>query len=324
MASTTPVSALSSISEESDATTMAMPLADITNREPASEKPGNKKVTIDKLSVALLSTAVGPNNVTMASENHHPNPVHVPEFHEATFSEDPVALKQEQTCHESHAGTSGSLDHCVASLEQENDADTAQDSVSDESHGKIPKVSFHIDGDLLIKARGPDGLILYNVCSANMAACSPVWRKMIYGGECQRSCDGEWTIDMLDADDSPLGLDVLFSIAHYKFHHIQKRYDVNDLYSIALVANKYVCTHLLVPWMKEWMSGLHYHVVMNDSQNDDEKTLYTSWVFGDVDQFSKGLKKCALKAAIGPGGVLLNAKGGDWDEQGLPSEIVST
>ena len=71
---------------------------------------------------------------------------------------------------------------------------------------------------------------------------------MIYGGDWQRLCDGEWTIDMLDADDSPLGLDVLFSIAHYKFHHIQERYDVNELYSIAWVANKYVCTHLLVPW----------------------------------------------------------------------------
>ena len=331
MANTVPGPALSSICEESDGIAMAMPLGDITNRDPASQRPGNKNVAVDQLSVALHSTAVGPDNVTMPSENNKTkktkktskiNKAHEPEFHKPTFSEDTVALKQEQTCHGSHVGTSGSPDRSVASPDQVIDSDTAQDSLSHESHGKIAKISFHIDGDLLIKARGPEGLILYNVCSANMAACSPVWRKMVYGGDCQRLCDGEWTIDMLDADDGPLGLDVLFSIAHYKFHHIQKRYDVNELHSIALVANKYVCTHLLVPWMKELMSGLHYHVVMNDNHNDDEKTLYTSWVFGDVDQFSKALKKCVLKATLGPDGALLNAKGCRWDEQGLPSEIV--
>ncbi len=73
---------------------------------------------------------------------------------------------------------------------------------------------------------------------------------MIYGGEHRCPPHGSWTIDLLAEDDNHFGLDLLFSIVHYKFHHIRSRYDVDDLFSIA-PCGKHVCSArtLLVPWM---------------------------------------------------------------------------
>ncbi|KAK3375888.1 hypothetical protein B0T24DRAFT_525851 [Lasiosphaeria ovina] len=199
----------------------------------------------------------------------------------------------------------------------EDEPDTHADTVV------VKFVSYHIDSDLEVKVRGPEGVIVYKVYSALIAAASPVWRKMIYGGDHTRPQTGKWIIEMLDSDDDAYGLDVLFSVIHYKFHDIPHRPDVHQLYSIALVVEKYECVHLLVPYMSEWVEGLDQHVVSGgEFRGDYEETLFLCWVIGEGRWFSHVISTAANNSTIDSEGNMINGKGQPWAAQRLPSAII--
>ncbi|KAK3332318.1 hypothetical protein B0T19DRAFT_473232 [Cercophora scortea] len=187
---------------------------------------------------------------------------------------------------------------------------------------RLSILSYHVDGDLYIKVRGEEGIALYKVCSPLIAAASPVWRRTVYGGEHPRPDHGKWIIEMIDSDDYVYGLDIIFSIAHYKFHEIPTRPDIDQLYYISKVAEKYQCTHLFIPYMEKWVTGLNWHVVMNGDHNDNDKTLYTTWVLGEGRWFSRVVTKVAHKASVDERGILLDTKGQPWKHQGLPNGII--
>ncbi|KAK3381956.1 hypothetical protein B0H63DRAFT_476982 [Podospora didyma] len=209
---------------------------------------------------------------------------------------------------------------CLAPIAEESSPVPVQDVKPKE--GVIKAMSYHRDSDLYIKVKEPNELKFYKVWSATIAAASPVWRKMIYGGEYPRPETGLWIIHFLDEDDYWFGLDIVFSIAHYKFHEIPARPDVDQLFEVAHVAEKYECTHLLVPYMEKWVDGLNWHCIMKPGRTDDDKTLYLTWVFGEVRWFSKVLSKVANKATIDDNGDLLDASGRPWKNQGLPNALL--
>lgn len=72
------------------------------------------------------------------------------------------------------------------------------------------------------------------------------------------------------------------------------------------------------------VAGLNWHVIMNDSchSNDDDMTLFVSWIFGEARWFSKCVSRIAYKATIDKDGNLLNARGQRWDKSGLPAQIL--
>ncbi|KAK0615580.1 hypothetical protein B0T17DRAFT_581514 [Bombardia bombarda] len=221
----------------------------------------------------------------------------------------------------------GPISPVLSSSTHETDADKVENVTPepDESAAgkKLTVWSYHIDADLYVKVRESTGSIsLYKVCSHIIASASPVWRKMVYSGEYSRPDQEQWVIEMMDADDHAYGLDILFSISHYKFHEIPSRPNVGELYSLAQVAEKYDSTHLLIPYMKDWVGSLNWHVVMKSERNDDDKTLYVAWVLGEGRWFSRVVSKVAHKATIGDGEDLLDAKGQPWKEQALPAVIL--
>ncbi|KAK3682277.1 hypothetical protein B0T22DRAFT_387018 [Podospora appendiculata] len=187
---------------------------------------------------------------------------------------------------------------------------------------RLPILSYHVDGDLYIKVCGAEGIALYKVCSPLIAAASPVWRRTVYGGEHPRPDKGKWVIEMLDSDDHVYGLDIIFSIAHYKFLEIPTRPDIDQLYFISKVAEKYQCTHLFIPFMEKWVTGLNWHVVMNKDRNDNDKTLYITWVLGEGRWFSRVVTKVAHQASVDEKGTLLDTNGQPWKDQGLPRYII--
>lgn len=118
-------------------------------------------------------------------------------------------------------------------------------------------VSFHIDADLYVRVNQQSPPTYFKVHSALVAAASPVWRQQIYGGNYPRPAKGKWIINMNDDDDSQDGLDVVFSIAHYKFHDIPTRPVVEQLFEIAKIVSKYQCEHLVTPFMQDWYAYIH-------------------------------------------------------------------
>ena len=71
------------------------------------------------------------------------------------------------------------------------------------------------------------------------------------------------------------------------------------------------------------VDGINYYVTMDDSQNknDDEKTLFVSWVFGEARWFPKCLARVAYKATIDDG-ELVDSHGQKWTNSGFPTVIT--
>ncbi|KAK0743039.1 hypothetical protein B0T18DRAFT_287444, partial [Schizothecium vesticola] len=184
--------------------------------------------------------------------------------------------------------------------------------------------SYHIDADLAVKAQDTHGLQVFKVHSALIAAASPVWRQKIYGGEYARPKTGDWVISMCDVDENAAGLDVIFSLIHYKFHEIPARPGMSLLHSIAQVANKYTCVHLLVPYTAKWIEGMDWQMIMTNQSGDDyEKALFITWVFGEPCWFYHTIFHVAYRATLDANcGSLLSGGGVPLEQYGLPSGIT--
>ncbi|KAK0616781.1 hypothetical protein B0T14DRAFT_434907, partial [Immersiella caudata] len=182
--------------------------------------------------------------------------------------------------------------------------------------------SYHIDADLYVKVSESDNTVWYKVYSALIAAASPVWRKMIYGGECPRPAQGNWVMEMLTPEDDAHGLDIIFSLIHYKFHEIPETLNIGEMYGLARAAEKYNCTHILILHMHKWQSKEDKSDYDDKMSGEDDKILFLTWVFGLGRWFSKVVSRVAYKATINDDGTLLDASGQPWKAQGLPKGIL--
>jgi hypothetical protein len=129
--------------------------------------------------------------------------------------------------------------------------ENGSDITEPEHSGKM--VSYHRDSDLYIRIRDSPGTVShYKVCFALLAAASPALSELVNSKKLTLSRGGKLAFDLADLGDDSHGLDIVLSIIHYKFHEIPSRPDVDLLYSIAQVAEKFNCAHLLVPYMEKW------------------------------------------------------------------------
>ncbi|KAK4150650.1 hypothetical protein C8A00DRAFT_46006 [Chaetomidium leptoderma] len=183
--------------------------------------------------------------------------------------------------------------------------------------------SYHQNADLYIRIRESAGTFLhYKVCSGLVVAASPKLSDLIDSKKPSIGPDGKLVLDLADPGDDLYGLDIIMSIIHYKFHELPVRPDPDQLYSIARVVEKYDCAYLLVPYMEKWISGLDWHITMKKDSNDDDKTLFLTWVFGEGRWFTHMLSRVAHKATLDDNSVLLDAQGQPWKDQGLPLVIL--
>lgn len=70
---------------------------------------------------------------------------------------------------------------------------------------------------------------------------------------------------------------------------------------------------------------MDWHVIMNDHSekaNDDDKTMYLTWAFGEGRWFSRVVSRVAYKATVDENGTVLDARGQPWKNQGLPAAIL--
>ncbi|TDZ39234.1 hypothetical protein C8035_v006320 [Colletotrichum spinosum] len=178
------------------------------------------------------------------------------------------------------------------------------------------RISYHEDADLHVKVRESSGIpAVYSVRSSALSTSSRVFRDVLSGNTSS-------VVELKSAADTATGLDILFSIAHFKFHELPTRPSVDVLYDLALAADKYAATHLLVPFMKEWVVALNRHVLMAGARNDEDKTLVLSWVFGEARWFGRVLARAAFKSRVGADGLLLDSTGRPWRDQPVSAEVV--
>lgn len=188
----------------------------------------------------------------------------------------------------------------------------------------VKTTSYHIDADLAVKVQDSHGPQVFKVHSALIAAASPVWRQKIYGGEYARPKTGDWVIAMCDADEDAAGLDIIFSLIHYKYHEIPARPGMSLLHRVAQAANKYNCVHLLVPYTAKWIEGMDWQSIMTEQSGDDyEKALFITWVFGEPCWFYHTISQVAYRATLDTNcGNLVSGVGVPLEQYGLPSGLI--
>lgn len=114
-------------------------------------------------------------------------------------------------------------------------------------------VSYHCNADTYIRIRESASFLLhYKVCFTLVAAGVPALSDRFTTMKRIVSSTGKLVFDLPEFGDDSDGLDIILSIVHYKFHEIPGRPDVDLLYGVAKVVEKFDCSHLLVPYMEKW------------------------------------------------------------------------
>lgn len=184
----------------------------------------------------------------------------------------------------------------------------------------VKKVSYHDDADLNVKVRESDGAdVIYSVRACVLESASAVWKQSLASSE-PTTTTTTTTLDLV-SDPAP-GLDVIFSIAHYKFQSLPQRVSEAELHDIALVAEKYQTLHLLPPFIKNWLSSLGTPAATGD--DDAHKLLLTGWILGHAQWFSTALAHTAHTASLASDGTtLLDGRGRPWHEQAVSPAVVA-
>lgn len=190
---------------------------------------------------------------------------------------------------------------------------TAESTFPAELAGIEKRVEYHEDADLHIHARDLDGTeVVYSVRACVLETISRAWKENL----------ATRASNVVDAVSDPaFGLDILFSIAHYRFTSLPYHTDLQALYDIAIAADRYQALHLLVPFVKSWLASLD-PVTLTEEGTSIDKALVLSWILGDAQLFSKLLSKSAYQAQISPDGVLLDAAGMAWSSQPVSKEVL--
>jgi len=114
-------------------------------------------------------------------------------------------------------------------------------------------VSYHLNADTYIRIReSASSALHYKVCFGLIASGVPALSDVFNNTKPKVSTSGKLVFDLPEFDQDLHGLDIVLSIVHFKFHEIPSRPDVDLLYSIAQVVEKFDCSHLLVPYMEKW------------------------------------------------------------------------
>ncbi|CAN8102006.1 unnamed protein product [Discula destructiva] len=183
----------------------------------------------------------------------------------------------------------------------------SEETVPEAELPSVKKVSYHEDADLDVSVQEADGVdAIYSVRASALQNASLAWKQ---------SMTSETPAFDLTSDPAP-GLDVIFSIAHYKFEDVPQEVDGNQIHDIVFVAEKYQTLHLLLPFLKGWLASL-----AGPSENA-EKALVTGWILGQAEWFSQAVSQVANSASVSTDGTLLDAEGRPWHEKRVSSEVI--
>lgn len=147
------------------------------------------------------------------------------------------------------------------------------------------------------------------VCSSTLRRVSPVFKRMLFGayGEAQRGerakqTGEEWVVVL--PEDDPTALLVLLGIAHSIFEHVPAAPDVNVVYQIMLLVNKYDMAGVVRPWATAWRA-IAETASSSKKLDDRAKALYIALILGAAALCLKLATDLALDAVLDGQGRLL-------------------
>ncbi|KAK7750172.1 hypothetical protein SLS62_007923 [Diatrype stigma] len=157
----------------------------------------------------------------------------------------------------------------------------------------------------------------YRVDSRALSRTSPVFMKMLYGpfSESNKSSEDEkWRVAL--PDDNVKAMGTLLDIMHCRFVKlpaITNAINLEHIYEIAVLTDKYDCTSLVRPWSSSWL-GAASALVPKANISDLEMISWVAWEYGDQKLFEKVTKHmiihlggfssyCFFKHTLEPNGL---------------------
>ena len=138
------------------------------------------------------------------------------------------------------------------------------------------------DGDRQIIA-GPDGSQeIFTVSSYAMSlACKP-WKAMLGKGSRFVEASISQTTPIPFPEDNVEALAVLLNACHLEFTRVPVVIELEQLYNLAVICDKYDASKLVVPWLHRWTGD---NRISSMSSAFLAERLFISWAFGDQKAF---------------------------------------
>ncbi|KAI0183591.1 hypothetical protein EV127DRAFT_446571 [Xylaria flabelliformis] len=157
---------------------------------------------------------------------------------------------------------------------------------------------------------------VYIVCSKALSRASPVWKTLLYGGFAESkpssaSSASDWVVEL--PDDDPKAVETILNIIHSRFDLLPRTtdlIDLDDLYQLTVLTDKYDLTPLLRPWASIWINSAtdKYDLWIRSGTSavtfDLERLLWIAWELGDPILFSKTSTALAQCCSIDANGGL--------------------
>ncbi|KAI1309177.1 hypothetical protein F5Y03DRAFT_348690 [Xylaria venustula] len=202
-----------------------------------------------------------------------------------------------------------------------------------------PRVVIDSDGDLTLKVgltqcvniplndgdghqgdpgsdHGHELPVVYTVCSRTMSRASPVWKTLLYGGFAESrpssaELASDWLVEL--PDDDPKAMKTVLSIIHSRFDSIprvEESIDLEELYQLTVLTDKYDLTAMLRPWASTWMKSAKGEWEklrakgISSSIPHLERLSWISWVMGDTSVYERVAEDLARFCAVDANGDL--------------------
>ena len=122
---------------------------------------------------------------------------------------------------------------------------------------------------------------------------------MLFGGyQESKPTVGEWTVTLLE--DDPAALEVLLRIIHSKWtRNIVVVWDLESLYHLMILINKYDLSEICRPWVQAWVSQARRFPIA-DSPPGWHQVMwaYIAWEMGDEQEFHRQVEDICMSATV--------------------------
>ncbi|CAJ2500500.1 Uu.00g033530.m01.CDS01 [Anthostomella pinea] len=187
----------------------------------------------------------------------------------------------------------------------------------------IPTTTIDPEGDMFIhvgrnrclepnfsKHRHEDAMRL-RIDGKLVGQASPSWLGMLAKSNENSDMHGQWEIHVPE-DNAPAML-TIFNILYSKFDQppLGCDTDIDELYNITVLTEKYNLTHLLRPWAAQWVLSMEKYWLgrtfgAGESTYDLEKLIWIFWVLGHQPLYSFMVLQVAAYSSLDKHGNLID------------------
>ena len=147
----------------------------------------------------------------------------------------------------------------------------------------LPETILDDNGDLKLVVGGADGEStrqIFIVCSRTLSRASTVFKRMLYGqfkeSASTSRAEGQWTVHL--PEDDPATMKLALAILHALFDRVPGTLDLNQLYELLILLDKWDMMLIVKPWAKIWFKKIRR--IGNEQPLEELRYMWVAWQVG--------------------------------------------